>query len=133
MMRQLPEFREQVFSNGTYKAVALVASVILWLTILGRKDAVMIKDFNVEFLVKQHHIVVKHGDNRIKMKVKGPRMALKKFSQIDESIVINLNENGPGVYSVRIPKDGNLDLPFGVRVLSVEPQDMKVTIGPQKE
>ena len=128
MIRKMPELREQVLSNGTFKFVALVASVVLWLTVLGRKDAIVIKNFNIEYIVKENYTISQKGNNFVRVKVKGPRVALQKFKTIEDSIAINLQKSGPGDYSVRIPKDGGLDLPLGVRILSIEPNEVRVKI-----
>ena len=128
MIRKMPELREQVLSNGTFKFVALVASVVLWLTVLGRKDAIVIKNFNIEYIVKENYTISQKGNNFVRVKVKGPRVALQKFKTIEDSIAINLQKSGPGDYSVRIPKDGGLDLPLGVRILSIEPNKIRVKI-----
>ena len=132
MMRKLPDFREQVLSNATYKVVALAASLVLWFTVLGRKDVVAVRDFNIEFLVKPHHIVVAESADRVKVKVVGSSLALKRFNSMDDIFFVDLMENGPGEYSVRLPMHGSIELPVGVRLLSIHPGKVQVKIKSEK-
>ncbi len=133
MIRRLPELRKELAHNAPNKIVALFATIVLWLTILGRKDTVLSRDINVEFILSPNHVVANEDVHKVRVKASGPRMSLKKFNQSQESIVIDLNQNGAGVYTVRIPREGVLDLPIGTKILSVQPNVIRVRIVKQNE
>src|SRR4051812_1059123 len=99
MKRALPNrfFKEWVFENGSYKLVALFVTLILWVTILGRRDFVLSKDVDIEFIIPPAISIAKtDGAHRVTVKVSGPRMALKKFAQNPGTITIDLGQSQAG-------------------------------------
>jgi YbbR domain-containing protein len=84
---------------------------------------------DVEFLVPRSIAVSESkGDRRVTVKVSGPRMALKKFAQNPGTITIDLGrhtDTGP-VRAVITPR--TVEVPFGVKVLSVTPETINVTL-----
>jgi len=122
-------WKEYLLENGSYKLVALFVTLILWVTILGRRDFVLNRELDVEFLVPRTIAVSGTGANqRVSVKVSGPRMALKKFAQNPGSVTIDLgrhSEPGP-VRAVVSPR--MIEVPFGVKVISVTPEEINVTL-----
>ncbi len=119
-----------IFSeNFSYKLVALFISLILWLTILGRRDFVLTKTIEVELLVNPQYQLVAQTSDIVRVKVSGPRSALKKFSDSNTSqlITLDLGDRGPGIIDVSIPI-AKIDLPFGVKLISVRPNIIRAEI-----
>ena len=54
---KMERLKDGLFENGSYKLVALFISLILWLTILGRREFVVNKEIEVEFTVAQSLVV----------------------------------------------------------------------------
>ncbi|MES2854450.1 MAG: hypothetical protein V4692_01245 [Bdellovibrionota bacterium] len=127
-------WKEYVFENGSYKLVALFVTLILWVTILGRRDFVLSKEMDVEFLVPRSIAVAESGvDRRVTVKVSGPRMALKKFAQNPGTITIDLGRyTSPGPVRATITTR-TIEVPFGVKVVSVTPELINVTLVPSKD
>lgn len=122
------EWKAWIFENGSYKLVALFVTLILWVTILGRRDFVLSKEMDIEFLLPHSMAIAEMGiDRRVNVKVSGPRMALKKFAQNPGTITIDLarSQLGP-VRAVITPR--SVEVPFGVKVLSVTPDVVNVTL-----
>lgn len=126
------EWKNWIFENGSYKLVALFVTLILWVTILGRRDFVLSKDVDIEFLLP-HAIMVspsagqKEIDRHVTVKVSGPRMALKKFAQNPGAITIDLGKSRVGpVQAVITPR--SVEVPFGVKVISVTPSIVSATL-----
>lgn len=118
------------FSNNlSYKLVALVISLILWMTILGRRDFVLTKVLPLDFVTTSNYRVVDQSSESITVKVSGPRQALKRFAENQEAQVLSINliHRGPGKYEVVVPTE-RLDLPFGVKLISVRPKTLQVEI-----
>lgn len=116
-----------ILDNGSYKLVALFVSLILWVTILGRRDFVLSKDMDVEFLLPKNLVILDNVDRHLSVKVSGPRTAIKKFSQNPGAITLDLARAHIGRNNIVITPR-NVEVPFGVKVISVNPDVISVTI-----
>ncbi len=121
--------RDFFTQNLAYKGVSLVIALILWATILGRRDFVITKDVEVEVSVAAHMQVLKISSERVRLKVSGSRNNLRRFIENGASQVVVVDATGkdPGAYDLQIPTY-RLDLPFGVKLLSVKPEKIQVEI-----
>lgn len=119
-----------VLDNFSYKVVSLFIALILWLTILGRRDYTVTRSFELDFSVATESLLVKQSSDRVKIKVSGPRTALRKFmdSEAAQVVSIDLSQYGEGQFDVEIPSN-KIDIPFGVKVLSIQPAHVQVHIG----
>lgn len=128
MKKQLPQIGERIAENGLYKFVALLVALVIWAsTLWGKKDAILIRDMDLEFLVRGNHHISETVERKVTVKVSGPRSALKRFSQVSNVVSINLTNDLSGPHEVEI-SSRTLDLPPGVRLLSVQPNRLKVDI-----
>jgi YbbR domain-containing protein len=120
-----------VFDNFSYKVVSLFIALILWLTILGRRDFVLTKVLDVEIMPRQDRIVLSQSADTVKVKVSGPRTALKKFIESGLSQLVSIDTAGrEGSFDVDVPLQ-KIDVPFGVKVLSVKPSKIQVQVAPR--
>jgi YbbR domain-containing protein len=125
----------RVFSeNLSYKIVALFITLILWLTILGRRDFILTKTVDIELLTAPSYTVVAQTAEQVKFKVSGPRSALKKYldSSLSHAITLDISDKGAGVVNVEIPV-GKMDVPLGVKIISVRPSKIQAEISLVKE
>src|SRR4051812_844642 len=90
------EWKARILENGSYKLVALFVTLILWVTILGRRDFVLSKEVDLEFLLPKNLVIAEQINRRVMVKVSGPRTALKKFAQNPGTITIDLGKNNQG-------------------------------------
>ncbi len=121
------DWKNWITENGSYKLVALFVTLILWVTILGRGDIVMTKEVALEFLLPRNFAIAEKFERKVSVKVSGPRMALKKFAQNPGTITVDLGRAQAGRTRAMIaPK--NVEVPFGVKVLSVTPDVINVTL-----
>jgi len=118
-----------ITENGSYKLVALFVTLILWVTILGRGDIVTTKDVGLEFILPRNVMIAEKFERKVALKVAGPRMALKKFTQNPGIITVDLSRSQPGKNRVTITSK-NVDAPFGVKVLLITPDVIHVTLIP---
>ncbi len=123
-----------VADNFSYKIVALFISLILWLTILGRRDLVMAKNFEVELLLSPQYTLVEQSADSVKIKLSGPRASLKRFieNESTQTITIDLSDRTEGIYDVEVPV-AKMDLPFGVKLISTKPSVIRVEIAKGKK
>lgn len=118
-----------ITENFSYKVVALFISLILWLTILGRRDFVLSKNIDIELITAPGTQVVAQTTDHIKVKVSGPRSSLKKFleSSLAQSITLDISQRGEGVVNVDIPLS-KIEVPLGVRILGVRPNQIQAEV-----
>ncbi|MGZ3772118.1 MAG: CdaR family protein [Pseudobdellovibrionaceae bacterium] len=118
-----------VTENFSYKIVALFISLILWLTILGRRDFILSKDIDIDFVTAPGTQVVAQSTDHIKVKVSGPRASLKKFleSSVSQSMSLDISKKGDGVIYVDVPLN-KIETPLGVRILGVRPSQIQVEV-----
>jgi YbbR domain-containing protein len=123
-----------ITENFSYKIVALFISLILWLTILGRRDFVLSKNIDIELVTAPNKQVVAQTSDHIKVKVSGPRSALKKFidSSFSQNITIDISQRGEGVIYVDIPLN-KIEVPLGVKILGVRPNQIQAEVVSKKE
>lgn len=118
-----------ITENFSYKVVALFISLILWLTILGRRDFVLSKNIDVDLITAPGTQVVAQTTDHIKVKVSGPRAALKKFleSSLSQNITMDISQRGEGVVYIDIPLN-KIEVPLGVRILGVRPNQIQAEV-----
>ena len=71
--------KDGLFENGSYKLVALFISLILWLTILGRREFVVNKEIDVDFTVAENLLIAGQSSDKVRVKISGPQPLLKKY------------------------------------------------------
>ena len=124
--------RDRALENGRYKIVALLVTFILWFTILGRRDFVLSKELDVEFLLPRAVVVDRvEGAKKVLVKVSGPRTALKKFMQSPGAVVVDLTKTNVRDKETRVKsliQNRNIEVPFGVKVVAIEPPDIEVLL-----
>ena len=115
-------WKSQITENLSYKIVSLFIALILWLTILGRRDFSLTKNIEVELIPSFGSVVATQSAETVKVKVAGPRTALKKFmdSGLSQLVSIDVSKKGDGDIDVEVPTR-QIDVPFGVKVISVKP------------
>ncbi len=131
MKQKITHLRHGIFENGSYKLVALFISLILWLTILGRREFVVGKEIEVDFTVAENFIVTGQSSDRIRLKISGPQPLLKKYKESSQSLQLSLVDKPPGLHEIEMSAT-KLDIPAGIRVLSVKPSQIRVEISAPK-
>ncbi len=122
------KLKKMVMENGSYKLVALFVTVILWVTILGRRDFVLNRKMRLEIIVPSPYVLVQPAPDHVEVKVSGPRSELRRFSLEPNRVVLDLSGvTAPGHQFVNITPD-SLELPFGVRLISIQPSRIPIDI-----
>jgi hypothetical protein len=113
--------------NLSYKFVALGVALILWLSMLGRKDSTLVRDFELQFIYAPGIEVQGNVPDSVKVEVTGPRVALKKINQINPIFSVDLTSAKPGHQVIHLNKD-SLSLPIGSRILNIDPADIELDL-----
>jgi YbbR domain-containing protein len=121
------QIKDGIMENGSYKIVALLITLILWITVLGNKDQVLNQMVRLNFSLPKNHIIANSITDRVQVQISGSRLSLKKLIKGIEPIEINLEDAKPGRTIVSIPTDHIL-LPFGAQILSVTPANLVIDI-----
>ncbi len=121
-------FREWIYENGSYKLVALFITLILWVSVLGRKETTVVKEVPLQFMTAEEKIISNVSSRIVRFEMTGSRRALRRFlSDKTEPVSVDLKSRGAGRLIVTVPED-SIKLPFGVKVLSVNPTTIVVDI-----
>jgi YbbR domain-containing protein len=128
MKKQLPILREKVINNWLYKLVALAVAVAIWVTTLhGRKDSILVRNMDLEFLLKPNYVITNVEDRTVRVKLAGARTSLKKLSQTPQTITINLTNEEEGQKRVTL-RPTDIPLPTGVKLISLSPNEIELII-----
>ncbi len=112
-----------------FKIVALIAAIVLWVVMLGRKDITLSREFETQILVPPNMQVVNELPNRIYVEVSGPRISLKRFTSNKGLYTLDLEGLPKGTHLVRLSKEG-MNLPLGVKILAIRPKEVRAVIEP---
>jgi YbbR domain-containing protein len=113
--------------NLSYKFVALGVAIILWMSMMGRKDSTLVKDFELQVLLGANLEMETSIPQLVKVEVVGPRVALKKINQMSPVFTVDLTSARAGRQVIQLSREG-LNLPIGARVLSIEPREFMVVL-----
>lgn len=117
------KIKEFIADNGSYKIVALLITLILWVTVLGSKDLVIYKTVKLDFVLPPNSIVVNALTDQVQVQISGSRLSLKKIYKGLSPLVINLKDAKLGRTVVGIPAD-DIGLPFGAKILNLSPSSV---------
>lgn len=129
-MKSSGGFLRSLFAeNLSFKFVSLVIALILWVSILGRRDFIVTKVMEVDFIAAPTAQITWQSADKIKVKVSGPRAALRKFVEggFSTIITIDLSRRVPGKHVVGLDSE-RFDIPFGSKLISVQPREIEVEI-----
>lgn len=118
-----------VSENLSYKLISLFIALILWITILGRSDSISTRQVEVEVITAPHVIVASQSADKIKIRVSGPRTALRRFVEngLSQVVTLDLSGKSEGLFQIQIPRE-KVDLPFGVRLISISPEILDIKL-----
>jgi len=106
--------------NASYKIVALLITLILWVIILGSKEDSLLKHIPTNYVLPRGMALTNQVPTSVDFRFTGPRLPLKRFSESIEPLTIDLSSQPEGPAPFRIHPD-NIDVPPGIRVISVTP------------
>jgi YbbR domain-containing protein len=119
--------KKGISENASYKVVALLITLILWVIILGSKEASIVKMIPTNYILPRESVIVNGAPTEVGFRLTGPRLPLKRFSEGVEPLVVDLSSASEGTTTVRIHPD-SIDVPAGIRVLGVAPTTLTIKI-----
>lgn len=128
-MKSRLEVKDLFLENLSYKVVSLFIAVILWVTIMGRRDLILTKNVEIEFKTAAKFRITGQTTDQIRLRLSGPRSSLKEVMSGTKAkaLVLDISDRGAGVFDIDIPVN-RIELPQGVRVLGVRPNLVRVEV-----
>ena len=121
------KIKEIVSDNFSYKLVALIISLILWLSLLNKREFITTKEFDVDIMTAENLVVLGQTSDKLKVKVSGPQPLLKKFVDSSQIIAFDLSDKPTGFYDLEVTTS-KIEVPKGLKVISVRPNTVRVEI-----
>lgn len=113
--------------NLSYKVVSLFVALILWISILGRRDFVTTKEMDVQFVLPPGYMVAGQSHDRLRVKISGAQPVLKKYKDSFKKVIFDLSDSGEGLLEIDVPNN-RIEVPDGVKVLNVKPNVIRVEL-----
>jgi YbbR domain-containing protein len=123
----LEKIKSNILDNLSYKLVALFIALILWLSILNRRDFILTKDLDVDIMTAEGFMVSAQSNAQIKVKVSGTQPALKKYRESAQVLSFDMSDKAAGFYDVEMSAS-KVEVPAGIKVLGIRPQTIRVEI-----
>lgn len=121
-------FDEFVYENGSYKLVALFITLILWVSVLGRKETTVSKEVPLVFVTASNHVVSSVSAKSVRFDLAGSKRSLKKYvTEKNDPINVDLSSRAAGRIIVSVPDD-TMRLPFGAKVVSINPPSIVIEL-----
>src|SRR6202000_3246572 len=95
-----------LFDNLSYKFVALGVALVLWFSLLGRRDSTLMKDYQLEVLLAPEMELAIPTPEFVRVEVMGPRVALKKLGQLPGVFTVDMTNHTAGPKKVRLQLEG---------------------------
>ncbi|HPI40267.1 MAG TPA: hypothetical protein PLJ21_05645 [Pseudobdellovibrionaceae bacterium] len=114
-----------IFNDLAFKLIALLMSLVLWVLVSGRRDYVASKTMDLEFILGANYILKDHNVDQVRIKVSGPRLALRNFmdSALYNSLNISLRDFKSGKHQIEF-KRAQVELPVGVEIVEIRPEKL---------
>lgn len=123
----IEKIKINILDNFSYKLVALFISLILWISILNKRDFIVSKDFEVDFITAENYSVAAQSSAQLKVKVSGPQPLLKTYRESSQVLAFDLSDKTPGFYDIDM-NTSKIDVPKGIKVIGIRPQTIRVEI-----
>ena len=124
---RIASLREKFSDNFSYKIVALIISLILWLSLLNRRDFITTKDFDVDIMTAENLVVLGQTTDKLRVKVSGPQPLLKKFKDSSQIVAFDMTDKPVGFYDLDV-STSKIEVPKGLKVLGIRPNTIHVEI-----
>lgn len=128
---KIERMKSNFLNNFSFKLVALFIALILWLSILNRRDFIVTKEIEVNFITQENMLVIGQSSDRIVVKVSGPQPLLKRYKASNQIVTFDVSDKEEGVHDLEISPN-RVEVPKGMKVLSVKPARVSVDLAIKK-
>ena len=124
---KIDRFKADIFDNFSYKVVALIISMILWLSLLNRREFITTKELDVDIVTAENMVIMGQTSDKLRVKVSGPQPLLRKFKESPQVIAFDMSDKAVGYYDVEV-SGSKIDVPKGIKILGIRPNTIHVEI-----
>jgi YbbR domain-containing protein len=124
--------RHLLTENLSYKVVSLFVALFLWVTILGRRDFVGLKEFEIQLSLPPGMMLVSQSADIVRIKVSGAQPIVKRFKEKTSVLRLDVTDYQPGTFEIDLQAN-QFDLPQGIRMLSIKPNTLKIALKLRKD
>lgn len=123
----IEKIKTNVLDNFSYKLVALFISLILWISILNKRDFIITKELEIDFVSAAGYVIGGQSAAQLKVKVSGPQPLLKKYRASSQVLALDLSDKVSGFYDIEV-NSSKIDVPKGLKIIAIRPQTIRVEI-----
>ena len=109
------------------RTVALLISILLWITVVGGKKVDVTKSVVLTYKVRNGLILSGQSPKEISVRLNGPAVYLKEVEKQDLSYEIDLQDKNVGRHRINLFKT-RLGLPNGINIISMSPRNIHVRV-----
>ncbi len=123
----IERIKTSITDNLSYKVVALFIALILWLSILNKRDFIVTKDVDIDFITAENVVIAGQSNAQLKVKVSGPQPALKKYRESSQVLAFDLSDKAEGFYDIDM-NASKIEVPPGIKIIGIKPNTIRVEI-----
>ena len=131
-MKNKRTWMRYITENGSYKLVALFVTLILWITIMGRRNF----DYEVDLVlvpqISKNQDIISQSAQSVYMKLRGTRRQIKQFKREYPKVKIDLRGEPAGSLLVAL-NSGVIELPDGLKLIKIRPRRVEFEISEMKD
>jgi len=127
-----PFIRHIFVENISYKLLALLISIVLWLFIMTRDDAQQELQLGVDIGLPDNYSLVHLEPDVVDVVVKGNPRLIRRYAKDRPGIKFVIYNTKNTVLRLRL-KEEKLDLPFGIQLVSMNPRYIKIEMKETKQ
>ncbi len=118
--------------NMPLKLLSVLIAIVLWFAVLGSRNVEINKEVSIEIITPEDLIVSNEVPDKVNFRMSGPKAFLRSIlNRKEDPIRINFSNAKAGVSTYRLFQD-NIQVPMGVKVLTVNPSSIAVKLEPVK-
>lgn len=112
-----------------YKVIALLITLILWVTVVSQREMITTQKVSVQFVVPLEYKIEGARQIEVDVRLEGPRPMLKRYLEKSwlSTVVVPIRNPTIGPYPVQIPIS-DFQLPSDIKVLSINPREVILQI-----
>jgi hypothetical protein len=128
---ELKEFvKSTVIENWRYKLGALGLVAVAWLVLASQQEANISIAASIQYMnIPTPLVVSEKSAKSVSLKLSGPRNSIKALAEQDVRVHVDLAHLSEGNHLIKLAAK-NVDVPLGIKVDSVTPQNVRVHLEP---
>lgn len=122
--------RRKLIKRWFMRALALVISLALWLSLFGGRKVTLSKKVFLDYRLPAYTRLENAPPKEVLIKLTGPIAFVKNFERKDLVVPIRLESARPGEYELNL-REEMLEIPMDLKVEDIQPRKLFVRIVPE--